>query len=32
MRHLKVSYKGRTNFKMVAAVLTEALKQGKPAN
>jgi len=32
MRHLKVSYKGRTNFKMVAAVLTEALKHGKPAS
>jgi len=29
MRHLKVSYKGRSNFKMIASLLAEALKAGK---
>jgi len=29
MRHLKVSYRGRPNYKMIAAVLTDALKAAK---
>ena len=29
MRHLKVSYRGRPNYKMIAAVLTDALKAPK---
>ena len=29
MRHVKVSYKGRSNYKNIAALLTEALKSIK---
>jgi hypothetical protein len=31
MRHLKVSYKGRANYKLIAAILSEALKPAKTA-
>jgi hypothetical protein len=29
MRYLKVSYKGRPNYKMITALITDALKAGK---
>ena len=29
MRHLKVKYKGRNDFKMIAALVTDVLKQAK---